>query len=316
MTSIDVVIPVLDRYDLTERCLMSLRDQSAAHHTIVVDNGSTDHTLELLRADWPDVAVVRLDGPHGFATACNRGAREGGGEAVVLLNNDVECRPNLLERLVAPLQDPAVGSVAALMLQPDGERIDSIGLAADVTLAGFPRHHGEPLACAGDAHPLLAGPAGTAAAYRRAAWEQVGGLDEAIFSYMEDLDLALRLRIAGWHSIAAADAIGVHLGSATHGHRSAAQRRHFGFGRGYVLRRYGRLRGRTGPRALITETIVVLGDLALSGDLAALRGRIAGWRAAQRRPRLPDPPPDAVESGIGLVASLRMRRSGYAAPAG
>ena len=97
---------------------------------------------------------------------------------------------------------------------------------------------------------------------------------------MEDFDLALRLRSAGWRTVVAADAVGVHLGSATHGHRSAWQRRHGGFGRGYVLRRYGVLRGRTAPRTLVTEAVVVLGDLAISRDLAALRGRLAGWRAA------------------------------------
>lgn len=312
--SIDVVIPVLNHYQLTDRCLELLRDQSVVHRTIVVDNGSTDRTLERLRADWPQVAVVSLDQPQGFSTACNRGAREGSGDVVVLLNNDVECRKDFLERLLAPLSEPTVGSVAALLLQPDGERIDSIGLSADVTLAGFPRHRDRPLASAGERYPALTGPAGAAAAYRRTAWEQVGGLDEAIFSYLEDLDLALRLRIAGWHTAAAENAIGVHLGSATHGHRSAAQRRHAGFARGYLLRRYGRLRGRYAPRVLITEATVVLGDLAYSRDLAALRGRMAGWRAAGDGPRLPDPPPDAVEGGIGLLTSLRLRRDVYAAP--
>src|SRR5438270_781687 len=82
---------------------------------------------------------------------------------------------------------------------------------------------------------VLAGPAGTAAAYRRRALEQVGGLDESIFAYMEDFDLALRLRSGGWEAVLASDAVGVHLGSATHGHRSAWQRRHGGFGRGYML---------------------------------------------------------------------------------
>ena len=124
--------------------------------------------------------------------------------------------------------------------------IDSAGLAADVTLGGFPRLQGLDVAQAGSPQPLLAGPAGTAAAYRRAAWEQVGGLDEGIFAYMEDFDLGLRLRSAGWDAVVAADAVGVHLGSATHGHRSAWQRRHGGFGRGYMLRRYGLLRGEDG----------------------------------------------------------------------
>jgi len=104
---------------------------------------------------------------------------------------------------------------------------------------GFPRLAGEPVARACDPRPLLAGPAGAAAAYRREAWRELGGLDEAIFAYSEDLDLALRLRAAGWTASVAPDAMGIHLGSATHGHRTAWQRRHAGYARGYLLRRYG-----------------------------------------------------------------------------
>jgi N-acetylglucosaminyl-diphospho-decaprenol L-rhamnosyltransferase len=231
---------------------------------------------------------------------------------VVLLNNDVDCRSDFLERLVAPLdRDPQVGAAAALMLQPGERLIDSAGLAADVTLGGFPRLQGFEATEAGRERPILAGPAGTAGAYRRSAWEQVGGLDEAIFAYMEDFDLALRLRSAGWKAVLAVDAVGVHLGSATHGHRSAWQRRHGGFGRGYMLRRYGLLRGRTAPRAFATEAVVVLGDLVISRDLAALRGRLSGWRAGRRSPRLARPPAEAVDDAIGFRDSLAMRRGVY-----
>jgi N-acetylglucosaminyl-diphospho-decaprenol L-rhamnosyltransferase len=308
---IDVVMPVFNHYDLTTRCLTLLRQQTVPHRVIVVDDGSTDGTPERLLADWPGVSVVNLDHNQGFARACNRGVSEGSGEIVVLLNNDVDCRPDLLEQLMLPLEDPSVGSVAPLMLQPDGELIDSIGLTADVTLAGFPRQQGRPSARARDPLPTLVGPSGTAAAYRRSAWEEVGGLDETIFAYMEDFDLALRLRIAGWRSIAVPEAVGIHHGSSTFGHRSAQQRRHGGFARGYLLRRYGVLRGRTAPRALATEAIVVLGDLAISRDLAALGGRVAGWRAGGHRPRLPRPPAEAIEAGIGLRESLALRRGVY-----
>ncbi len=311
-SSIDVIVPVHDHYELTRACLEHLARQTARHRVIVVDDGSSDGTPGRLRADWPQVTVVSLGSNKGFSKACNRGVQESSGEIVVLLNNDVDCRPDFLERLTGPLEDQTtVGSVAALMLQPGGERIDSIGLSADMTLAGFPRQQGKPLACAYDTSPALAGPAGTAAAYRRTAWEQVGGLDETIFAYMEDFDLALRLRIAGWRSVTAPDAVGIHLGSATYGHRSAQQRRHGGFARGYLLRRYGVLRGRAAPRALTTEAIVVLGDLALSRDLAALRGRVAGWRAAGQQPRSPRPPAEAIEPDISLRESLALRRGVY-----
>ncbi len=309
--SVDVVIVTHNRFELTESCLRHLRAQTLAHHVIVVDNNSADGTPTRLRAEWPDVQLECLDRNRGFAVGSNRGVAAGRGEIVVLLNNDVNCRADFLARLLAPLRDPAVGSSASLMLQPGEERIDSIGLTADVTLAGFPRLHGLPAAHAGDLRPVLAGPAGTAAAYRRVAWEQVGGLDETIFTYMEDFDLALRLRSAGWESVAAPDAVGVHLGSATHGHRSAWQRRNGGFGRGYLLRRYGMGRGTATARALATEALVVLGDLVISHDLAALQGRMQGWSAGQSRPHHPRPPATAIDQQIGFRDSLALRRGVY-----
>jgi N-acetylglucosaminyl-diphospho-decaprenol L-rhamnosyltransferase len=210
-SSVDVVIVTCNRYELTESCLRHLAGQTIDHCAIVVDNGSTDDTPARLRADWPDVRLVALDRNHGFAVGSNRGVAAGSGEVVVLLNNDVTCRADFLERLLAPFRDASVGSVASLMLQPGEETIDSVGLTADVTLAGFPRLHGLPVARARDPRPVLAGPAGTAAAYRREAWELLGGLDEAIFTHMEDFDLALRLRTAGWEPAAAPDAVGVHV---------------------------------------------------------------------------------------------------------
>ena len=225
----------------------------------------------------------------------------------MLLNNDVDCRADFLERIVTPLRDPTVGSVASLLLQRDGEHIDGIGFTADVTLAAFSRHQGLPLAHAARSDPTLLGPGGGAGAYRRAAWEQVGGLDEALQFYMEDVDLALRLRIAGWRSVAEPKATSVHLRSGTLGKSPAAQRRYGGYGRGYMLRRYGLLRGRSAGRTLLTELIAVFGDMLISRDLAALRGRIAGWRAARERPRLARPPLDCLDTDIGFRDSLARR---------
>jgi N-acetylglucosaminyl-diphospho-decaprenol L-rhamnosyltransferase len=305
--SIDVVVPTFNRWDLTEACLGDLAGQTVAHAVIVSDDGSTDGTPARVREAFPAASVVESDRNRGFAAACNRGVAAGSGRFVVLLNNDVRARPNFLERLVAPLdRDERVGSVAALLIRPDERTIDSVGLAADVTLAGFPRLAGRPMVEAAAVHPRVAGPSGGAAAYRRVAWDEVGGLDEAIFFYMEDLDLALRLRAAGWKSTAAPDAVAVHLGSATAGPRTKRMRFHSGFSRAYLLRRYGVLPTRFGPRAVATEALVSLGDLALSHDLAAARGRLAGWRAGTGLPRARSAR-EVVETQIGFLDSLWLR---------
>jgi GT2 family glycosyltransferase len=306
--TIDVVVPVYGKWELTERCLATLAVQTVPHRVIVVDDAGPDDTVRRLRDGYPDVTVVPLDRNLGFAGACNRGIAAGTGSIVVLVNNDVEAEADLLERLVEPMvREPAVGSTSPLLLKPDG-RVDAFGICADVTMAGFVRYNGAtPAEATADASaPRLLGPYGAVAAYRRSALLQVGAFDEGITMYGEELDLALRLSADGWSTIAVGAARGVHLGGATSGRGSAQQRHRAGFGRGYLLRAYGVMRSRHAPRALITETIVCAGDLLLSRDLASAKGRLAGWRAgrgAESRPRaIP-----GVDRRIGFVASLRLR---------
>jgi GT2 family glycosyltransferase len=286
---------------------------------IVCDNGSSDGTPERVREEFGDVRLVELGANLGFSGACNRGVNAGNGEIVVLLNNDVECPPRFLDHITAPLsRDERLASVAALLVMPGEERIESFGLAVDPTLAGYPRLRDLPPqeAEAIRRRPVLVGPSGAAGAYRRKAWEDVGGLDERTFSYGEDVDLALRLRAAGWSTTGAANAVAIHVGSASAVTRSAWQRYQGGFSRGYFLRRYGVLRGRTAMRALATEAIAVGGDaLLFSHDLIALRGRITGWRAARGLPRHPRPPSDAIDHDISFTKALRLRYGVYSGTA-
>lgn len=306
--TIDVVVPVFGNWHLTERCLAHLSAQTVPHRIIVVDDAGPDDTVQRLRDGYPQVTVVALDRNLGFAGACNRGIAAGDGDIVVLVNNDVEAEPDLLERLVDPLnRDPAVGSSAPLLLKPDG-RVDAFGICADVTMAGFVRYNGSDVDAitSGAPAPRLLGPYGAVAAYRRSALHEVHAFDEGIRMYGEELDLALRLSARNWSTAAVSDARGVHLGGATSGRGSAQQRERAGFGRGYLLRAYGVMRTRHALRAMVTEAIVCAGDLVMSRDLASTRGRLAGWRAGRTagdRPlRIP-----GIDRGIGFIASLRLR---------
>ena len=312
--SVDVVVPVYNHWDLTESCLEQLRLQSLSHTLIVCDNGSTDGTPERVRASFPEARLIELGVNVGFPAACNRGVSAGSSDVVVLLNNDVECRPDFLEQLVAQFPgNERLGSVSSLLLAPGEERIESFGLAVDPTLAGYPRLRGLPAQMAQTENPILIGPSGAAGAYRRAAWADVGGLDEGVFAYAEDVDLALRIRAAGWSTAAAEDAVAIHIGSASAVARSAWQRYQGGFSRGYFLRRYGVLRGRVATRAVVTEALVVLGDaVVFSHDLAALRGRFAGWRAAGGRGRVDALPGEVIDQRITFLKSVALRLGVYA----
>ncbi len=311
--SIDVAVVAYNRYDLTESCLQHLAAQTREHRVLLCDNGSSDDTFERVGAEWPDVVRTRTEDNRGFPEACNRAVALGDGDVVILLNNDVDCDPDFLEKLVAPLDaDASLGSAAALCVRPGRETIDSMGMTTDATLSAFPRMRGLPVAEATSARPVLIGPAGTAGAYRRSAWEALGGLDEHIRAYGEDFDMATRLRAHGWGTVAVPEAVGVHLGSATFGHRSAFSRRHGGFGRAYLIRRYGLLRGRAAPRTAFIEALSVAGDTVISRDFEALSGRVAGWRAAAGLPRHPMPPPAAIDHSVGLRESIDLRRGVYA----
>jgi N-acetylglucosaminyl-diphospho-decaprenol L-rhamnosyltransferase len=314
MIGVDVAIVAYRRWELTRSCLEHLRRQTIPHRVTVCDNGCDEGTAVRLAEHYPEVAVVRMGHNMPFPVACNAAVAAGSGELVVMLNNDVDARPDFLEHLIAPfVGSPRLGSVAALLLRPGEREIDSAGLVADPTLAGFPRLHRQPPTAVHGEGPALTGPAGAAGAFRRVAWTQVSGLDESIVAYSEDLDLALRLRAAGWDTVLASEAVAVHLGSATLGHRSAEQRRKSGHARAYLLRRYGVPRSRLAARALATEALVVAGDLLLERDGAALTGRLAGWRTAGGQAPQRRPPAAALEGKISFLDSLRLRRGVYLA---
>jgi len=301
--TIDVVVVTWQQRDLTLDCLRHLAQSTVPARIIVVDNASSDGTLDAIRSEFPDVDVLPQHENLGFAPAVNIGAAAGCNDVVVLVNNDVEVEPEFLEHLVAPLDaDPTVGMVAGLTVQPGGELIDQLGISVDRGLAGYLRGRHTPIGTVpGD---RLLAPCGCAAAYRRTAWEQAGGFDPVFFAYGEEFDLGLRIRQAGWGAVEAPLARGVHLGGATTGVDSPMQRELSAFARGFIL---GRYRGLNLQAVAIDAAVVAKGLLA-SRSAIPLRGRLRGWRAG-RRTRRAALAPELIEPSIGLAESLRRLRS-------
>jgi GT2 family glycosyltransferase len=301
----DVLVVTLGSTDLVASCLEHLARQTVAHRVFVADNSGDRDGASTLRVRFPDVQIVTNEENLGFGAAAMRLAAMGDGDVIVLVNDDMDVEPDFLERLLAPLEDPSVAMVAGMTLQP-GEAgiVDGFGIEADPTLQAYNRlRHRH----AAETPGVLLGPSGGAAAYRRSSWEEVGGLDPALFLYSEDLDLALRLRAAGHRAAGAASARGVHLGGATAGRDSRVTIRNSGFGRAFVLRRYGVLRTRHALRALFVEALTVGYGLFSHRTLLPLTGRIAGWRAAGGGPRFAYPA-DAVDVRITLREQLRRVR--------
>jgi GT2 family glycosyltransferase len=167
---------------------------------VVVDGASADESLAILAEHPAAPRVIRLDENLGFGAAANRGIAGVDAEAVALINTDVVLAPDWLERAVGALAaDPAAAAVATKMVALDDPgRIDDTGDflrrdGAALQRGRFKRDSGR-WDAAGEVWGACAG----AAVYRREAVVALGGFDERFFMYLEDVDLALRLRMAGW----------------------------------------------------------------------------------------------------------------------
>jgi hypothetical protein len=173
---------------------------------------------------------------------------------------------------------------------------------------GFDYLHGEPAtSAAGAADPL--GPTGGAALYSRAAFEAVGGFDERIFLYYEDLDLALRLAAAGGRCRLAPEARAIHAYSASLGAGSGAKYARTGWSRGYMLRRYGIMSSpRRALRALACEAALCAGQLLIDHTGRGLAGRIEGWRAGAGLERRDAGGVPLLDISAGEALALRRRR--------
>ncbi len=305
-----VYIPNFNGSAQLGRTLRGLAAQTRPADVVLVDNGSSDDSVELARRELPEVKVLELGENLGFGPALNRAVAAHPADAVILLNNDAEPEPRFVEALFDGL-GPGVDSVAGVLLQERApELIDSAGVVADATLMGFDYLHGERVETAvGAADPL--GPTGGAALYRREAFEAVGGFDERIFLYYEDLDLSLRLAAAGGRCRLAPEARALHAYSASLGAASARKYAWTGWSRGYMLRRYGVMGSpRLALRALACEGALCAGQLLKDRTAAGLKGRLRGWRDGAGLERREAGGAPLLDLSAREALSLRRRRRG------
>ncbi|HEY0416550.1 MAG TPA: glycosyltransferase family 2 protein [Gaiellaceae bacterium] len=311
-----VVIPTYNARSLLTEALEHLAAQTVDHDVVVVDNASTDGTAEAVAERFPHVRLVALDENLGFGRAVNRGVEEARTEAIVLVNNDVLCPPDFLERLLAPLEDDRYAMVAGVLLQHDRpDLVDSAGIELDRTLRSWDMLWNRPVAeLAAAAEPV--GPCGGAAAFRTTAFREVGGFDDAFFAYWEDVDLALRLRLAGHRCVRAPEARALHRHGQTVGAASPFQRRLEAFGRAYVLARYRVARHGLAVRGAVAllDWPVLAVHFVVRREVGPLRERLRGTRAGLARPPLRAPFELATvsvrEALRRQAALLRLRATG------
>ncbi len=195
-------------------CLASLARQTYSElELIVVDNGSTDDSLAVLRGAANNrLTVIEAGRNLGFAGGNNLGIRAARGAYVALLNNDAVAEPGWIEALARTAgADPRVGMCASkIYLAGQPGLLDGAGLLISADGIGRGRGRLEPDGPAFTREEDVLLPSGCAALYRRTMLDEIGLFDEQFFAYCEDSDLGLRARIAGWRCRFVPDAVVYH----------------------------------------------------------------------------------------------------------
>jgi GT2 family glycosyltransferase/SAM-dependent methyltransferase len=314
--------------DLLAECLSSvevaLAAMPAGGELIVIDNGSSDGSVAMIRERHPKARLIELPENEGFAPAVVRGTELAHGDWLALVNNDACVEPNALAlMLVAGESSGDVGLVTAQVRFADApDRINTAGLEIDKLAISYDRFAGCPVAQAAGEKPIeVFGASGCLSMYRVSMLRAVGGFDASFFAYMEDADLSWRARMAGWRCLYEPRAIAYHHGSATLGEGTRLKYELVGRNRVRLIAKNAtpaQLR-RWGWAMVLYDVAYVMFVLLSDRTIAPARGRWHGlreWRtfraagAAGRRPV-------RLAGTRGWLAALRMRsayRNGGTAP--
>ncbi|HEY9897911.1 MAG TPA: glycosyltransferase family 2 protein [Pantanalinema sp.] len=249
MAEIGVVIVTWNSAKTIEACLNSI---PAGEPVAVVDNASSDDTLDRVRAARADALVLAQDANLGFGAACNVGAAALGARDILLLNPDAELARNTIERLRAALaSSPEVGVVGPAIHDAEGDIELSWG--ADPTLLWEWRRarahaKGEVVAPEGGAVDWVTG---GCCAIRRETWEAIGGFDAGFFLYFEDLDLCRRARGAGYQVVFLPEATARHVRGVSARQLGTRTERHYRTSQLYYYRKHASWAELLGLRAYL-----------------------------------------------------------------
>ena len=207
MPKLSVVVLNWNGKTLLADCLSSLSNQTLTDlEVLLVDNGSSDGSVEYVKTEFPGIRVIALEKNLGFSAGNNRGIEASSSEFVALFNNDAVADRQWAERLLAPAADSKVGIVASkVMLFSERDRLDSAGDGMTIVGVAYKRGHLEPA----DRYPAaesVFGASGCAMLLRRSMLDDIGLLDEDFFLSYEDSDVCFRAQLRGWKCVYASEA--------------------------------------------------------------------------------------------------------------
>ncbi len=222
LPEVSVIVLNWNGKDHLRECLRSLESLDYPPEKLeilVLDNGSTDGSVDYISQTHPGVRLLQNEKNLGFAGPNNRAAAEARGRCLAFLNNDMRVREDWLRRLVEQL-DPEgkVSCVASRVLSWDGTSIDFVDAGINFEGKGFQEHFQSKELYRHQEVKEVVFPNGGAFLVTREAFEEAGGFDEDYFAYYEDVDLGWRLRLQGQQVVVAPDAVAYHR----HGASSAS----------------------------------------------------------------------------------------------
>ena len=216
--SIAVVVINWNSGAYLDKCLQSLETQTLKPtRIIVVDNASTDDSLEGLEEKFLDCEFIKLESNTGFAFANNFAAQKADDcDWIAFLNPDAFANPDWLEKLSKAAEEfPECPSFGSNMLRYGSDRVDGTGDVYHVCGSAWRRDHGVSSSKVEREMQEIFSPCAAASFIRKDVFDEAGGFDEKFFCYFEDVDLGFRLQLKGYVCRYVPDAVVEHVGSAT-----------------------------------------------------------------------------------------------------
>ncbi|MGN1147704.1 MAG: glycosyltransferase family 2 protein [Lachnospiraceae bacterium] len=217
---VTVVIPNYNGMKYLKDCMEALDAQTYPAHILIVDNASTDGSVQWIKENYPLAELICLPENTGFCGAVNVGIRNAKTPYVILLNNDTKVKSGFIKELVEAIEtSERIFSVSAQMLDMKNEEI--LDNAGDLYCAlgwAYARGKGKKAVDYGKPARIFSA-CGGAAIYRRSVFEKIGYFDEMHFAYLEDVDIGWRARIYGYENRYEPKARVLHAGSGVSGSR-------------------------------------------------------------------------------------------------